>query len=105
MTQLQENFWQDIFKIVQLKKNADPSKSYTAKLWHDPAFNAQKVGEEAVEVVVAALAQEKQDVIYETCDLIYHLTVLLEKNNITLQDLRQELSRRNHEILDKDVKS
>lgn len=101
MAELSENFLEDLFKIIAYKKNADPKTSYTAKLYNDPAFNAQKVGEEAVEVVVAALAQGKDDLIYETCDLLYHLAVLLARQGVSLQDLREELSKRNHEALDK----
>jgi phosphoribosyl-AMP cyclohydrolase / phosphoribosyl-ATP pyrophosphohydrolase len=101
MTELSENFLEDLFQIVRAKKDKNPAESYTAKLYNDISFNAQKVGEEAVEVVVAALSQEKEDLIYETCDLLYHLTVLLERKGVSLADLRSELSKRNHEVLDR----
>lgn len=101
MSALSKNILEDLFSIVRSKKDADPASSYTAKLLSDVAFNSQKVGEEAVEVVVAALAQETSDLVYETCDLLYHLVVLLENKDVSLDDLRSELSKRNHEVLDK----
>lgn len=69
--------------------------SYTAKLLADGRSKvAQKVGEEAVEVVVAALAQTRTEQVYELGDLFFHLMVLMHQLGISLDDLDVELLRR-----------
>ena len=69
--------------------------SYTNSLF-DAGVNrmAQKVGEEATEVVVAALGQGRQEQIGELSDLFYHTLVLMAQLDITLDDVRSELERR-----------
>jgi phosphoribosyl-ATP pyrophosphohydrolase len=57
---------------------------------------AQKVGEEAVEVVVAALGQGREEQLYELADLFFHTMVLMNQCGITLDDLNSELMRRHH---------
>jgi phosphoribosyl-ATP pyrophosphohydrolase len=57
---------------------------------------AQKVGEEATEVVVAALAQDDQRVIEEVADLTYHTLVLLSARGLKIQDVLAELEKRHH---------
>jgi phosphoribosyl-ATP pyrophosphohydrolase len=69
--------------------------SYTNKLF-DRGVNkiAQKVGEEAVEVIVAALGQEREEQIGELADLFYHTLVLMAQLGLTLEDVNAELERR-----------
>jgi phosphoribosyl-ATP pyrophosphohydrolase len=55
---------------------------------------AKKLGEEAVEVAIAAIAQDKQALVGETADLLYHLLVLLESREVTLDEVFDELERR-----------
>lgn len=75
-----------------------PENSYTAKLIRGGvAKMGAKIMEEAAEVVEAAggsRAPDNQHLIYEACDLIYHLWVLLGSRQITVDDLRRELARR-----------
>ena len=72
-----------------------PPGSYTAGLLDDgPAAAGQKVGEEAVEVVVAALAQDDGRVAAEAADLLYHLLVLLRARNVPLDRVWDELEAR-----------
>ena len=72
-----------------------PPGSYTARLLDDgPAAAGQKVGEEAVEVVVAALAQDDARVAAEVADLLYHLLVLLRVRNVPLDRVWDELEAR-----------
>ena len=52
------------------------------------------MGEEAVETVIEAVAQNKADLIYEASDLVYHLLVLLEANGLSLADREKELAKR-----------
>ena len=84
-----------LFDVIEDRKNNPTEKSYTASLFKDglPKI-AQKVGEEASEVIVAALAQDDQRLIEEVADLTYHTLVLLAARNISLADVQAELERR-----------
>lgn len=74
---------------------ADPSASYVARLAaKGRAAIAQKVGEEAVETVIAALSDDRAALAGEAADLIFHLTLLLRHAGLTLDDVRAELARR-----------
>ncbi len=77
------------------RKGAAPSASYTAKLLAEglPKI-AQKVGEEAVETVVAALAQSDAELAGEAADLLYHLTVLLAARGLSLRNVAEVLGAR-----------
>lgn len=88
-------------RIVRSRAGADPGTSYTARLLAEGAPRiAQKVGEEATEVVVAALAsgvqpvESKQHLIEEASDLLFHLTVLLHERGVTMNDVASELAAR-----------
>lgn len=83
--------WGFLFELEQLlaaRKSADPTSSYTAKLYHDGTKRiAQKVGEEGVETALAATVHDKEELKNESADLIYHLLVLLQDQNLSLQDV------------------
>jgi phosphoribosyl-ATP pyrophosphohydrolase len=79
---------------IRQRMTADPAGSYTAKLAADPAFAARKLGEEAVELVVAALAQDRAMVVKEAADVLFHLTALLAIKGVTLSEVEDELARR-----------
>lgn len=79
--------------IADRKANPKPG-SYTNTLLANPAKAAQKVGEEATEVVVAALAQSDERLTEEMADLIYHSLVLLETRSIRWSDILTELEKR-----------
>ena len=67
----------NLWNIIENRKTADPDKSYTAFLFKKGINRiSQKVGEEAVETLIAALAKDKKEVAEESADLIYHLMVL-----------------------------
>lgn len=80
--------------IADRKANPKPG-SYTNTLF-DKGLNriAQKVGEEATEVVVAALGQDRDAQVGELSDLFYHTLVLMAQLDISLDDVRAELARR-----------
>lgn len=82
----------DLFQIVKDRKINPKSGSYTQQLLKDgyPQI-ARKVGEEALEVILAAGAEGRQRVIEETADLIYHLWVLLVAQEIELEEIEAEL--------------
>jgi phosphoribosyl-ATP pyrophosphohydrolase len=89
------DFLVELEAIVAERQHVPHPGSYTSSLFAEGAPRiAQKVGEEAVEVVVAALAQSRERQIEETADLVYHLLVLLAAEGITLDDIRAELERR-----------
>lgn len=72
-----------------------PAGSYTAKILNDgPAAAARKVGEEAVETVVAAGSETPERLAAEAADLLYHLLVLLEAKQLPLARVLEELERR-----------
>jgi phosphoribosyl-ATP pyrophosphohydrolase len=79
--------------IADRKVNPKPG-SYTNQLLGNEAKAAQKVGEEATEVVVAALAQSKERLVAEMADLIYHSLVLLETRDVRWADVVAELEKR-----------
>lgn len=80
---------------IAARRGADPDASYVASLFAKGRGRiAQKVGEEAVEAVIAAMRDDRQALTGEAADLIFHLIVLLADAGITLDDVRGELARR-----------
>ena len=77
------------------RRMADPAGSYVAKL-NAQGLNkmAQKLGEEATETVIAALAGGREDLIGEAADLLFHLLVLLGAKGVALDEVLAELDRR-----------
>lgn len=89
------DFLDELEKIIAERERSSQPDSYTSSLFADGVPKiAQKVGEEAVEVIIAALAQSRMRQIEETADLIFHLLVLLAAKGIALDDVRAELQRR-----------
>jgi phosphoribosyl-ATP pyrophosphohydrolase len=81
--------------IIKSRRTARPEDSHTRRLLDEaPLKPAKKLGEEAVEVAIAALAQDKKALIGETADMLYHLLVLLESREVTLDEVFDELERR-----------
>jgi len=79
---------------IKARRNAPLEDSYTKRLLAEPIKPAKKVGEEAVEVALAAVAEDKPSLIGETADLLYHLLVVLESRDVTLDEVYAELERR-----------
>ncbi len=80
---------------IKDRRTARPEDSHTRRLLDGaPVKPAKKLGEEAVEVAIAALAQDKSALIAETADLLYHLLVVLESRHVSLDDVLEELERR-----------
>lgn len=81
-------FLYELEQILASRKSADPASSYTAKLYHDGTKRiAQKVGEEGVETALAATVNDRHELKNESADLIYHLLVLLQDQNLNLSDV------------------
>jgi phosphoribosyl-ATP pyrophosphohydrolase len=82
-------------QVIAERKAASPDASYVAKLNAAGIEKiAQKLGEEAVETVIAALSGSREEVVGEAADLIFHLLVLLQARRITLGEVMAELDRR-----------
>jgi phosphoribosyl-ATP pyrophosphohydrolase len=79
---------------ILTRRGADPASSYTASLFaRGRGKIAQKLGEEAVETVIAATS-EPDKIVPEAADLVFHLMILLADAGLTLDDVRAELTRR-----------
>ena len=82
-------------QTIRERRTGDPATSYVAKLTaRGRAKIAQKLGEEAVETVIAAMADDKAELTGEAADLVFHLLVLLADAGLSLDDVRAELARR-----------
>ncbi|PTS82985.1 MULTISPECIES: phosphoribosyl-ATP diphosphatase [unclassified Caulobacter] len=79
---------------IDSRKGGDPAASYTAKLLADPALAAKKLGEEAVETVIAAVAQGPDEIAAESADLLYHWLVLLAASGVSLDAVADKLAAR-----------
>jgi len=81
--------------IVARQQAGKPDSSYTAQLLAEGVKRcAQKVGEEGVEVALAAVAQDKHELLNESADLLYHLLVLLQACNLSMDEVSQVLAAR-----------
>ncbi|MBB1309773.1 MULTISPECIES: bifunctional phosphoribosyl-AMP cyclohydrolase/phosphoribosyl-ATP diphosphatase HisIE [unclassified Pseudoalteromonas] len=82
------SFLAQLEQVIVSRKNDDPEKSYTASLFaKDLSRSCQKVGEEGVEVALAAMKHDNEELTNESADLIYHLIVLLQRQGLELQDV------------------
>lgn len=85
----------DLERIVAARATSTDVKSYTASLYAKGIGKAsQKLGEEAVETVIAAVSGDRQAVISESADLLYHLLVVLGISRVRLEEVLQELQHR-----------
>lgn len=86
---------EDLAAIIRARSTASADKSYTRSLLDGgPALVSRKLGEEAIETIVAALGDDAGAVRDEAADLLYHLLVLLEVKGVELKDVLAELERR-----------
>ncbi|RZF99256.1 bifunctional phosphoribosyl-AMP cyclohydrolase/phosphoribosyl-ATP diphosphatase HisIE [Pseudoalteromonas sp. CO348] len=82
-------------RVIALRKNASPESSYTASLFaKDLSRSCQKVGEEGVEVALAAMKNDNEELLNESADLLYHLIVLLQRQGLTLSEVVSTLKDR-----------
>ncbi len=80
--------------VIEARKGADAAGSYTAQLLSEPARAAKKLGEEAVETVIAAAQGDKAAVASESADLIYHWLVALAASGVSLDEVAEKLEAR-----------
>ena len=79
---------------IEARKGAEAGASYTAQLLADPARAAKKLGEEAVETVIAATQGDKAALAAESADLVYHWLVLLAASGVSLEEVAGVLAQR-----------
>ena len=81
-------FLASLEQVIEQRRNATASSSYTASLFAaGPSRVAQKVGEEAVELALASVGDDRRRLVSEAADLVYHLLVLLRFHDLRLADV------------------
>lgn len=89
------DYLKHLFSVVESRRGADPDTSYIARLFAKGRPHlARKVGEEAVETAIAAISADKSDTIAESADLLFHLLVLWADAGIRVEEVLEELQRR-----------
>ena len=89
------NSLNELYKTLETRKSADPSISYTARLLQSGEDEiVKKIGEEAIEIILAAKGQGDQRLVEEISDLTYHILVLLVQKGIPLSAISDELNKR-----------
>jgi len=85
----------DLAATITARKDADPDSSWTARLLaKGPEKCAEKFGEEAVEAIIEAVKGDKAALTSEAADVLYHLLVMLTACDVTLDDVLNELAKR-----------
>ena len=87
---------EELVNIIRDRKKSSLEKSYTNKLLNDKKFNIEKVNEEVEELIEAIQKNDNQ--IHEAADVLYHLLVLLEGNGIKIEEVMEELKKRQNGI-------
>ena len=88
-------FLDELEQVIESRKGASPDSSYTALLLdRGEKYISQKVGEEAVETALAAVAGDEEEFLNESADLLYHLLVLFNSQELRLKDVVETLKRR-----------
>ena len=90
---------EELVNIIRDRKNSNPEKSYTSKLLSNKKMNVEKVNEEVKELIEAIQKNENQ--VHEAADVLYHLFVLLEGSGVKIEDVMQELKKRQNGIRQK----
>ena len=88
---------EDLIKTIRDRKNSPPNESYTKKLLNDKNLSVSKVREEIGELIESV--EKNTNKIHESADVIYHLLVYFEANNIKIEDVIKELVKRNQLII------
>lgn len=95
MSEIDATILDRLFAVIESRKGADPSDSWTAKLLDGgPEAIAKKVGEESAETIIAALTQDKAALANESADLLYHLLVLWAAKGVAPEDVWRALEAR-----------
>jgi phosphoribosyl-ATP pyrophosphohydrolase len=79
---------------IEARRGGDPAQSWSAKLLADPSLAAKKLGEEAIETVLAAALGDKDALATESADLVYHWLVVLAASGVSLDEVAAKLEAR-----------
>ena len=92
-----QNFLNNLEKIIADRMSNPSDNSYISNLFEKGIDKiAQKVGEEATELIIASKNENEKELIYESADLMFHFLLLLQKKNLKLKDVVNELEQRNN---------
>jgi phosphoribosyl-ATP pyrophosphohydrolase len=94
MSQDTSNVLKELAAILEARKAESPESSYVASLYAKPDKMLEKIGEEAVETIIAAKNNDREQIIYETADLWFHSMVMLAQKGLSPDDILIELARR-----------
>ncbi len=83
---------EELVNIIRQRKNSNNKDSYTSKLLNNRKLSEEKVKEEVAELIDAIKKNENK--VHESADVLYHLMVLLEANGIKIEDVMDELKKR-----------
>ena len=88
---------EELITIIRQRKGASVEESYTKKLLNDKKLSIEKVKEEIAELIDAI--EKNSNKVHESADVLYHLMVLLEANGIKIEDVMDELKKRQNDKL------
>jgi len=88
------NILDELTAVLEARKSESPDASYVASLYAKPDKMLEKIGEEAVETIIAAKNDDREQIIYETADLWFHSMVMLAQKGLSSDDVLGELARR-----------
>ena len=86
------NTLEELIRLIRERKKSSSENSYTNKLLNDRKFSLKKVKEEVAELIEAV--ENRSNTVHEAADVLYHLVVYLEANNINIEDVMAELEKR-----------
>ncbi len=86
--------FKDLEQIITERQKQNESGFYTCRLLTEGTLVERKVNEEAYELIEAAFKGKRAEILYESCDLIFHILVLLRKYGISLEEMEKELMKR-----------
>ncbi len=85
----------DVLEIIKDRKNNPQEKSYTNYLFREGIDKIlKKVGEEASEVIIASKNTDKEELVFEISDMVYHILVLMVQKGVEIEDIKEELTKR-----------
>lgn len=92
---MEKRIIEKLYEVIMERKKTPREDSYTCRLFKKGKDEIlKKVGEEAVEVILASKGQGKEQLVYELSDLIYHMLVLMAEEGVTVEDVYEELEGR-----------
>ena len=83
---------EELIAVIRQRKKSSTEESYTKKLLSNKKLSVEKVKEEIAELIEAV--EEKKNQVHEAADVLYHIMVLLEANGIKIEDVMDELKKR-----------